>query len=84
VTAYQVHLVQAAAESDTLAGTETWEVESDEIRPLDLAEEALIMALPLASTHEPPEDCGSLVAIEKGPGDAVSTPFASLRSQMDE
>ena len=82
--AHQVHLVQVAAESDTLAGSEAWEVDSDEVRPLDLAEEALVMALPLAATHEPPENCGSLVTIEADAEGAVSTPFADLRSQMEE
>ena len=61
---------------------EVWEWEDDRPRPLDIAEEALIMAMPLSAKHE-----GSNACVEIGAPDEqeeTTTPFASLRAQMDE
>lgn len=61
---------------------EVWELAEDTIRPLDIVEEALIMALPLSPVHSSQDLCGPLadnVASEKS--DTVR-PFADLKSQM--
>jgi uncharacterized metal-binding protein YceD (DUF177 family) len=60
-----------------------WELDEDGLRPLDLVEETLIMALPLAARHGREEDCrGAPLA----PGETADTvrPFASLKQQMAE
>ncbi len=69
---------QAADES----GFEVWELDEETLRPLDIVDEALVMAVPLAVLHEDDETC-------KGPEDVVEEsrdtirPFAALKSQME-
>ncbi len=64
---------------------EVWQVEEDTIRPLDIIEESLVMALPLAAMHEPPDLCGPLTRELRADGSAdVVRPFADLRTQMDK
>ena len=61
---------------------EVWELDEDTVRPLDIVEEALIMALPLSPVHSSQDLCGPLadnVVQEKS--DTVR-PFADLKSQM--
>lgn len=61
---------------------EIWELDKDTFRPLDLVEEALIMAMPYAAMHVDDDVC-------RGPGEKVSEPgdktrpFAALKSQME-
>ena len=68
-------------------GYEVWELDDATIRPADLVEESLVMALPVAAVHERPEDCGPLAAAVSGEtgGHAESSrPFAGLRDLMNE
>ena len=81
--AIDIRLLFAADDSAAaIDGYEDWELEEDTLRPLDVVEEALIMALPLAAKHVDNEAC-------KGPepkqesGDRIR-PFADLRSQMEK
>lgn len=61
---------------------DVWELQDETIRPIDIVEEALVMALPFAAMHESAEDCQYLAPSEQAEaGDAVR-PFADLRSQM--
>jgi len=66
---------------------EFWELSEKEFSPLELVEEALIMALPLAAIHENRNDC---VTLDSTQGDEdradreMTTPFAALRAQMDD
>lgn len=61
---------------------ELWELDGDELRPLDVVEEALIMALPLAAVHESAADCTAAAnSMQVGNAETVR-PFADLRSQM--
>lgn len=60
---------------------ETWEIEEPSLRPLDIVEEALIMALPLSAMHE------SAACSAPGPENAASggetiRPFADLKDRM--
>lgn len=75
-------LQQASALASGFSGFEVWELEEESIRPLDIVEEALIMALPLSPLHSSRDQCGSLAGgvIQETP-DAVR-PFADLKSQM--
>jgi uncharacterized protein len=61
---------------------ELWEIDDATLRPLDILEEALIMAMPLSALHGPGESCAT-------PAETVPTesadrvrPFADLRSRI--
>ena len=70
-----------AAESG-VSDFEVWELDEDTIRPLDIVEEALIMALPLSPVHTSRDLCGPLADnAEQKKSDTVR-PFADLKSQM--
>lgn len=63
---------------------EAWEADEETICLLDIVEEAVVMALPLAPTHGSDQDCGELAgSIPEREEDGVR-PFADLRAQMDE
>jgi len=73
-----------AADGSLAAGDyEFWELSEAMLRPLDVVDEALVMAMPLAAMHENDASCC-------GPEEAVGIsaekiqPFASLKSQMDK
>ncbi len=75
-----------AADAATAAGDdgfEVWELEEDTLRPLDLVEEALIMALPLAVRHVDDAVCREPDLPDEEPGEMIR-PFADLRSQMEQ
>ena len=79
--------VLVTAEDDVAtADYEVWELDGDELRPLDLVEEVLIMALPMAAAHDSIDRCGplagQLAATDTVAPDTVR-PFAGLREQMD-
>jgi len=63
---------------------EIWEVDGDEIRPLDIVEEALIMALPLSAVHQSRDLCGPLADNVTDENKETVTPFADLRSRMNK
>jgi uncharacterized protein len=69
----------AAADED---GYELWELEEEKLRPLDLVEEVLIMAMPLAAMHVDDETCHEPTETGQGPGEKLR-PFAALKSQME-
>lgn len=73
----------AAADWADDGDTEFWELEQETLRPLDVVEEALIMAMPLAALHVNDPTCRALSALA-GEAGAKVKPFASLRSQMDD
>ena len=60
-------------------GYELWELEDDIIRPIDIIDEALTIALPFVARHD-----GCVEIEPQAEGEEMTTPFASLRSQMDE
>lgn len=67
---------------------EGWEIDEPVIRPVDIVDEVLIMAMPLAAMHADRRECGALagqLARDRGgrAGDAVR-PFADLRTRMRE
>jgi len=65
------------------AGYEIWELEENTFRPLDLVEEALIMAMPLVAMHVDSETCHGPMEIEQRPNEKLR-PFAALKSQMEQ
>lgn len=62
---------------------EVWELQERTVRPLDIVEELLIMALPLSAMHVDMTVCR---ALPKAGSDTEekTTPFAGLRSQMKQ
>jgi len=61
-------------------GYETWELSGDRVRPVELADEALVMAMPFAAKHTE-ERCGARFAPEEEKPDTVR-PFADLKALM--
>lgn len=63
---------------------EVWELEEGLVRPLDVLDEALVMALPFAARHASEAECGPLASEAKEASDAGEAvrPFANLRAQM--
>ena len=63
-------------------GIEVWEMDEELLRPLDLVEEVLIMAMPFAALHGSDAACAETESPEETKG-TTTRPFADLRSQMD-
>jgi uncharacterized metal-binding protein YceD (DUF177 family) len=63
---------------------EVWELEEPLLRPLDIVEELLIMALPFAAMHTESAACRALCAAEQDAAEEMTMPFAALREQMEE
>ena len=84
LTAELRHVLTTRGESYGNYGV--WELAENAFRPIDLVEEALIMALPMSAAHESRADCGPLA--ERVEGDAPergdkTRPFAELRSLIE-
>ena len=62
---------------------EIWELEEEEFRPLDLVEEALVMAMPLVAMHVDDETCRRADTPATDSGEKIR-PFAALKSQMKD
>jgi uncharacterized protein len=60
---------------------EVWELTETTLRPLDIVEELLIMALPFAAMHAESAACKALSA-EVVDSEEMTKPFAALREQM--
>lgn len=60
---------------------EVWETEEPTIRPIDVVEEAMIMAIPLSAMHNSAE-CRAPGEEKAPPGGGTVRPFADLRSRM--
>jgi uncharacterized metal-binding protein YceD (DUF177 family) len=64
---------------------EVWELAETEVRPQDIVEELLIMALPLSAMHDKTADCKALSSSADDEGrEELVRPFAALRSQMTQ
>jgi hypothetical protein len=64
------------------AGYELWELSDKKVRPIDIIDEALVMALPMAPKHIDQDEC---LVVESDLIDRNTlTPFAGLRAQMDD
>ena len=61
-------------------GYETWELNDDRVRPVELVDEALVMAMPFAAKHSD-ERCGGDIAPGREAQDTVR-PFADLKALM--
>ena len=73
------------SEDSAQAGdTEIWELDKDRVRLVDLVEESLVMAMPLAPMHETKDECGPLVRDMAEIDEPMTRPFADLRAQMEQ
>ncbi len=63
-------------------GYEAWELDEDLVRPLDLADELLVMALPFAAMHND-TDCSAGATDDAPAVEETVRPFADLRAQME-
>ena len=61
---------------------EVWELEESLLRPQDIVEEMLIMALPFSAMHVESAACKALSPVAAGNAEKTTTPFAALREQM--
>jgi len=78
-------LLEMEQAADGYDGYEVWELDEQTMRPQDVVEELLIMAVPFSAVHDNMADCKSFLS--DGPSDDDGTeklvnPFAALRSQM--
>ncbi len=62
---------------------EIWELEEERLRPLDLVEELLVMAMPLAAAHADARDCGQLAGWSGESAQDTVRPFADLKSKLE-
>jgi uncharacterized metal-binding protein YceD (DUF177 family) len=69
-------------EATALEEYEIWETAEDTVRPLDIVDEALIMAMPYSPTHDDIEKCGPLAKNLQPEETKTVRPFADLKSQM--
>lgn len=70
-----------------LDGYESWELAEDRLKPADLVEEAIVMALPMAAAHATLAECGPLAQhLIDGPSSENQTtrPFAGLKAELDK
>ncbi|MDH3532515.1 MAG: DUF177 domain-containing protein [Gammaproteobacteria bacterium] len=81
----ELQYVFAAAGAVVASGGdyEVWDLEEETLRPLDVVEEALIMAMPLAALHVDDPSCQAPEAQAAEAGGRVR-PFASLKAQLDK
>ncbi len=70
-------------DEDVPAELDTWELEEPTLRPVDIVDEALVMALPLSPMQEN-SACPATAAEEPEEREDTIKPFADLRAQMDK
>ncbi len=79
-TELKLRLVRTDGADAELEGYETWELDDDVVVPIELADEALVMALPLSVRREE-----EIVEVDTpAAAEELTTPFADLRAQMDK
>ncbi len=80
-------LLGAEQSADGYDDIEVWELEEQTLRPQDIVEELLIMAMPLSAMHDNMADCKAFeTAAPSAVEDAedLVRPFAALRSQISQ
>lgn len=66
---------------------EVWELDEQAVRPQDIIEELLIMAMPFSAMHDNMAECNALLSADSSADEGVEkmlNPFANLRSQMKQ
>jgi uncharacterized metal-binding protein YceD (DUF177 family) len=78
-------LLSSQQADDGFEGFEVWELEKQTMRPSDVIDELLIMAMPLSAMHDTMAECKAFSSAEqpeRSAADELVKPFAALRSQM--
>jgi uncharacterized metal-binding protein YceD (DUF177 family) len=82
-------LLEMEQSADGYQDYEVWELDEQTVRPQDIVEELLIMAMPLSAMHDNTADCKALLSADSlddtsddGGTEKLVKPFAALRSQM--
>ena len=79
-TELRLRLVGTDAADTDLEGHETWELDDGVVVPIELVDEALVMAIPLSVRHD--EACAEVDG--EAATEELTTPFADLRAQMEK
>jgi len=80
-------LLRAEQVAEGFEGFEVWELDEHAVRPQDIVEELLIMAMPLSAMHDNTTECKALSTADSpadGKVEELVNPFAGLRSQMQQ
>jgi uncharacterized metal-binding protein YceD (DUF177 family) len=80
-------LVDAEQIVDGYEEFEVWELDEPALRPQDIVEELLIMAMPFSAMHDRMAECKAFLPAEASDDEGVQDlkrPFAALRSQMTQ
>ena len=74
---------QSPGEDD---GYAWWELADHTVRPIDIVDEALVMAMPLSAMHGTADGCSEIGSHATDAADAVETvtPFAALKMQLQD
>ncbi len=76
-------LLETEQSADGFKDFEVWELDEQTVRPRDIVEEMLIMAMPLSAMHDNVADCKEFTATEPSDNaEELVKPFAALRAQM--
>jgi len=75
-------LLRLEQEVDGYDEYEVWELEEKLLRPQDIVEEMLIMAMPFSAMHVESVACKALSPETEDGAEETTTPFAALRDQM--
>jgi hypothetical protein len=78
----QLLLLDDEQAADGYEDYEVWELEERLLRPQDIVEELLIMALPFSAMHAELAACKALQPERAEGAEKTTTPFAALREQM--
>ena len=74
-------LPQSGMSSAGYEDFEVWEYDEHDVRPADIVEEALIMALPFSALHRP-DDCSAMPEPDQVDDSRTIRPFEDLKSLM--
>jgi len=75
-------LLEYDKDADGYDEYEVWELDEPLLRPLDIVEELLIMAMPFSAMHVELAACRALKSSAEDSAEDMTTPFAALREQM--
>ena len=70
------------ATAGDIGDADVWELDSGTLRPIDVVEESLIMAMPLSAMHTAAEECTTAESVADD-AEPVTRPFAGLRRQLE-
>jgi len=80
-------LLDAEDVAEGFEDIEVWELDERAVRPQDIVEELLIMAMPLSAMHDNMIECKALASADSSADEEIEelvNPFANLRLQMKQ